>query len=380
MDLRNQPIIIYGLGAPALFLLRQLVKITPHIYCLYRDHDIGRYSRYGIKYRGETSNEIEKRTLTISQLANEKPVAFLTSEFYIAMIKNNDNIIKHIDIVGPPLEWYNIFTDKRKMYEYASSFGINTPKSYSFSNKNEIIDVKFPYPLIIKWGLLENSTEHGVYIQKTKIIIGENELERVIKSISDQELKYLIFQPYYDASEYSEYSYGGYYEGNDEIMGIVTRAERQFPLGIYSFVKESENDNITQMVKNYVYTIIKDIEYNGFLEVEFMVSEATNEIYLIDFNPRIWGFASILKAKYPEFCEVFRSNNKHLAPKNKKVRWFNPFRDAARMVSQFKNGYKFSIFNDIRDYRIKNSMYDIISLKDYRPTLGAFKKINRTTV
>lgn len=117
---------------------------------------------------------------------------------------------------------------------------------------------------------------------------------------------------------------------------------------------------------------VKELCYSGFLEMEYKVDANSGEIYLLDVNPRPWGWVSILGAVYPDFFCVLEGKK----PENKAqpALWKSPM----RLLMSKKNTQNVEAKEDSRSYSIT---YDIKDSCDPKPSvmiyLMAVKKIMR---
>ena len=186
-------------------------------------------------------------------------------------------------------------------------------------------------------------------------------------------LDQVFAQTYISGDNSKQFSFGGYFSEGEEYAGIVVNQIRQYPQGISSFVKEIENKKIENRIRNLVTAFVDSLKYTGFLEMEFKM-DAKNEItYLLDVNPRPWGWVSILGAKYKKFHLILsESKNNKLKNEDSKLSWANPIRD---IVSIFKNQQNSRNKNDkfLRSYTTNNIVLDIFDEKDFKPTLSIIK-------
>ncbi len=185
-------------------------------------------------------------------------------------------------------------------------------------NKKEL-----KYPIFVKpheFGLEEVNF-------RLKILKNENELNE-IKHCAE----YCIFQPYLSQQEYNQYAIAGYYTGNVNSL-IVVKQLSQFPMGTSAFVMQDEEK--MKLIKEKVAAYLTQIKFIGFIELEFKCSKDFQDIFLIDINPRLWGWCYYYISAVKNIEEVI-FNNATPVLKMKKY-WINPYR---MFCSMFKRNFK----------------------------------------
>lgn len=117
---------------------------------------------------------------------------------------------------------------------------------------------------------------------KIKQINSGDELGRYLQYLPD-----CIMQPFLSEEEYCQMAVAGYFDGSTSSL-IGVEQKNHYPRGISAFVvdKTSESQGIIKGVSDYLNTI----NYRGFIEFEFKKHRSTNEYYLMDINPRPWGW------------------------------------------------------------------------------------------
>ena len=116
---KNQPVVVLGLGAAGLFLVRQLQNITDNVYAIGRSDDIGMFSKYIRKDRRYyTENDNIKEILAnhiISPVRFDKAIKLMEQE----------NVEEYVEI-GPGRTLTGFVKKENKE---ANTFNINTVES-----------------------------------------------------------------------------------------------------------------------------------------------------------------------------------------------------------------------------------------------------------
>jgi predicted ATP-grasp superfamily ATP-dependent carboligase len=377
--------IVFGLSPTGLFLIQQLSKTKNQIYSIDRKGKIGFYSKYGEKYEASSLEEIQKIVISIVNKSNtnQKIKAFITTSEYLNLFSTQwPEIFQLLDVVGPSISTLDLLNKKSSAAIFFQNFDINTPKSYSaqeapFINK---------FPIIAKWdySIYQNKLEEDE-LNKTKIIKDKQELLSTLKKIqnhSEKEKKSLLFQQFLNLSVFQEIGYGAYFENGKVKMDIIVNQFRQYPMGVSSYAFELTSNKHVKL-KNRFNDILESIGYNGFIEIDFLFNEKTNEIYFLDANPRAWGFIKILTKKYKNFYECITNDTSLPIVNNEKVYFIDLQRDFIAIAKrQIQKPSLRQFINDFKSLFVKNLAINNFELKDPKPFfIGAplifFKNIFR---
>jgi len=127
-----------------------------------------------------------------------------------------------------------------------------------------------------------------------------------------------LLQPYLDDKNYQQIAVAGYFNGHMNSL-IAVEQKNHYPKGISAYVldKTSENIKLIHRIETYLSTS----EYKGFIEFEFKQNLDTKEYFLMDINPRTWGWFYYYLDSIQNFKEVFLEN-KAVKLKVKKA-WVN---------------------------------------------------------
>jgi|GEM_PF-4733639 len=192
---------------------------------------------------------------------DENSMIIITSETAFNQLTLEDQ--KH-------LPTHYLIRDKENFEEIASQIGIHSIPSFTPSN------VQYPAALKPK-----DAMQKKVPF-KFKKIKHEKELERFHDFLND-----CILQPFLSEKEYSQIAIAGYFDGNPGSM-IAVEQRNHYPKGISAFVinRTVEHHDIIGRISEY----LNEIKYNGFIEMELKKHKVSGEFYLMDINPRPWGW------------------------------------------------------------------------------------------
>jgi predicted ATP-grasp superfamily ATP-dependent carboligase len=367
-----KPIVIVGLGPQGLFLLRQFASLNTSIYCISRKEEVGRYSKFGKIYCVDSKKNFISTINTILNTVNEKPKCYITGCFFLKLILEEfPELFNQMEVIPSNINALKIFTNKISTYELANSFEINTPKTYYLSkiqNQQQLDTTK--YPLIAKWNESPTCFE---YLQKTWLIENFQEITKIKNTVDHSNQHKIIVQEYIEKGREPDIAYGGYFIEGKEIIGITVHQLRQFPVGISSYVQEISG-KFSIEVKKQTQLILEYLHFTGFAEAEFRICKTTNKIYLLEINPRPWGYIKILKMKYPQINKILINpySTESLQSYNNNCKWFNLLRDLRSIFYSFRHNIDIKLLiNSLNSYK-GQKIFDIMDIHDMGPFIGQF--------
>lgn len=350
-------VLIFGLNPQGLFLLREYARRGFRVIGIARKGEVGIKSKFGqiriLHNDGDLPSLVSK--VLDDELGDCQ--AFITSDYFLNLISNDHpNLLLRVPFTTSSLETLKTLTSKQATYEYAERLNIVVPRTLGLEQYEDFESNLFP--LILKW----NETPIGVRVPfKTKIIY---DYDAAKESASEHAAlaRYLILQQVVDGVDLS---YAAFYDHGKEIFGCVVRRTRQAPMGLSSHVSDYKGTNAEECLQ-VGKMLMEDLHVNGFAEVEFRLGH-DGRLYLIEVNPRIWGWAKFLKLKFPNFQDVL------IDPKIKAVvnsdfcKWFNLLRDLKAMHLLLGRDRTLRTFADfVRSYR-GTKIFDVFELDDPRP-------------
>lgn len=362
MKKNKNEIMILGLTPAGLFLLRELSRSGKNVLAVGLKDNIGLYSKYGHKICLSKIEEVED---VINKYFHPDVTTYICSDPFINYLLDKNHKILKEKKCFPDYKSAKIFSDKLLTGQLADTLGIAYPKMYSLSNVTN--DNIKKYPLILKWNRRKTFNEPF----KTIIINSKYELERISKNYKRFHNN-LIVQKYIRDECTVNISYGGYYLHGNEKMHIIVLQKRQYPKGITCFAEEYKG-KYYQKIWEISKKIISNIEFNGFAEVEFRVDIIKNKIYLIEVNPRTWGWIKVLKKKYKKLDLDFIQNN--IILNENSVCSTNIVRDTRAIINMLKTNPDIRILRSVIDDYRKKPIMDIFETNDLKPFFMQFRKI-----
>ncbi len=370
--MKRSPVIVLGLGPAGLFLVRQLSHLTESIYAIGRYDDVGMYSRHIDKkkrYYAYNADELKDAFSKIKEIEEMKPLLFISSDQYLSILLDKKNEwSEQIELAGANIDTLELINDKNAINAFCQLNGVRIPESVTYSEFQ--LQRRRMYPVIIKW--VEKRIETAVNpIGKVKVCWNDTEFLAVDRAVKEGGIhaEDLFVQAYINGKNDCQFSVGGYYNNGVPLAEVAVNQIKQYPQGISAEVITSSNPICTDL-KQISGCFVSELNYTGFLEMEYKVDARTRETYLLDVNPRPWGWISILGAVYLDFYKVLDGQKPIATPQN--AVWKSPL----RILAGKKNKQNVEPQEDIMGFK---TAYDIRDRDDSYPSAViyymTFKKI-----
>lgn len=202
------------------------------------------------------------------------------------IIVSSETAFNHLlDLQIPNLSNHYFLRDKTNISQIA--FAIQT---------NYIPEIELENPLFPIAAKPKASMNDKVPF-KFKKIQNRKELEE-LKSIVDN----CLLQPYLDSQHYKQIAVAGYFNGHKNSL-IAVEQKNQYPKGISAYVEDKTLANKTLI--NQIETYLAALGYKGFIELEFKQELTRLEYFLMDINPRPWGWFYYYLDSIQNFKDVF---------------------------------------------------------------------------
>lgn len=347
-------------------MLREYSKLGLRVYAVGRKDDVGIKSRHGrISVMHEDSDLVPIANEILS-LGLDNSLAFITSDYFLQLICNSHpGLLCKFEFTISSTDTLRILTDKRATYEHAAGLSIRSPKTFEIKNCNTIEPASLP--LILKW----NETPLGTRVPFKTRIIEDRESLASIASSYESFAQYLILQQIVVGTDLS---YAGVFDRGKEILSCVTRKNRQFPIwgGLGSYVSDYVGP-IRDECHESGRALAESLEVHGYIEVEFKYDKH-GRLYVIEANPRIWGWAKFLKLKYSNFPELLLNPRVEPVVNPELCKWFSLLRDLRALWALAKHEKDIRVLTDFIISYKGTKTFDILDLRDLKPFLYQFYK------
>lgn len=367
-------IVIFGGHVQALGLARQASAVGLHvILCLDDGMSIARFSK-SVNKVFVYSNKTELSTFIKSLYSEEKHILlFPTNDEAIEYLSDNFQILEEHFYVGiPEPQVVNIFTDKRKTWDFACRNGISAPKTWCLSSIADVdtYEEEFEFPVIIKPS--EMYTFHSTFGKKAFLCHDIDELKTKIVELTGKfPIDKIMVQEFLQGGPKNLYSYACFAANGVPKVAIIANRIRQNPylfgnsttFAVTKYVPEIENES---------KKILLATKYTGLAEIEFMYDSNSECYKFLEINTRAWKWHTISEnfnfgflAEYVKFSNGIPSSPK--VDYSEPRAWVERITDFAVSLKAVSKGM-LSINEIYQSYKLKKTSA-VWSSKDIFPAL-----------
>jgi D-aspartate ligase len=306
------------------------------------------FSRYVVK-RFKWSSDMEDEKF-VSFLLNigkkfhlEQWVLFPTQDEVVQLIAHNQpqlsQIYRLVTQDWDVIRWAN---DKRLTYRMADELGVPCPKTYYFTNRDELTSADIPFPVIIKPAI----SIHFQYATHLKALPASTPQELLanyevaLASIAPDEV---MVQEIIPGAGRVQYSIATFCEDGNIKQWMTARRTRQYPIDYglgSSFVEAMPIPALFPLAEK----LLQHMRVSGMVEVEFKYDERDKQYKLLDINVRPWGWHTLciacgLDFPYLQYCWALGSTIAELPGRvDYRYHWIRMLTDIPAGVQEMRAG------------------------------------------
>jgi predicted ATP-grasp superfamily ATP-dependent carboligase len=277
----SDAVVILGMGPQALFLLRELRHFYSKIYLIGSKNWIGYYSRFGNKIVCSTE-EIQKEIETIVGFYGKETPIIFSGGYYLRYYLANQ-YLSSFNCFPKPFSKLGLLNDKMYLYDYVRKIDSSVKLLDSFL-LTEMVEPK--YPVILKW-----KTDVAKRAFKT-IVVKEKQHFHRLKQRYLEQTDDIIVQSY--LTNKRSIAWAAYCNKGEPLKQVVVDQIRQYPVGLTNCVVDYKREKKEQIL-SFCSEIVRNFVYTGFIEIEFLQDRDNLQLYLLEVNPRPWGWIDYLK-------------------------------------------------------------------------------------
>lgn len=291
--------IVFNCHYNGLSIIRSLGRSGVDVIALDADRAVGAYSRYG-SYRSchdpqENEQEFIDELIAVGQKADDTPVLFPTNDQWAAAVaKHRTELEEHFELCVADWDAVKKLLKKREFYRWAEAHGYPVPKTWTFSELEEVPDSAFPLAAKPEYrrmtGTERDEGETGDF--RFTVLRDRDEAFAFI-SENDAWADHLVLQEYVEGTSRQMFTVGIYVDRDSNLRGVFTgRKVRGYPPDVGDCNVGIEYD-VPETLVDVTADIVSELGYSGIAEFEFKKDSVTGEFRLIEINPRSWSWIGI---------------------------------------------------------------------------------------
>jgi D-aspartate ligase len=367
--------VIIGGDFQGLGIVHNLAGLQVPIVIVDPDFCIGKFSRYVQKcYKSPPLTGIEAFTTFLEQLAIDKNlknwVVYPTSDEAVYILsKYKERLSRHYLIPTPAWEITKYAYDKKLTCQLAERIDVPIPKTFFFENVEHLAGANLNFPVVLKPSIKDK------FFPTTKLkAIQANDKGELLQfykymaSIIDE--SEVIVQELIEGGANNLYSFCSLF-GDGQVKAKVTaKRQRQHPMDFGRATTFAYTCDIPEL-EELSARILKEMNYYGLSEVEFMYDDNDKTYKLLEINARTWGWHTLGSKAGVNFSELLFMDMNHQAfcvnGFEEGVKWIRMLTDVPVVISEIlKKRLKLSdYFNSIKGKK----QFAVFSKKDPLPAV-----------
>ena len=311
--------------------------------------------------------------LTEKQVADKEAILIPTNDSLVGFLADNYELLnKKYYLSIAPKKITEIAFNKRNTYNIATKAGIPIPKSYYPDSINDIeqLCTEIEFPVILKpaemYDFFKTSGKKVFLCNKQSELI--DNYHTAVKIIPANQV---IVQEFLAGGAKNLYSFASYTKNGEVVGSFIVNRIRQKPMDFgvsTTFARTVINEQIEFLAKKF----LKEINYTGLSEVEFMYEDKIKDYKLIEINPRTWKWHSMANIVDINLIEMLLNDIQGLPIEKKRneienLGWIEQLTDTFVMFTEVLKGrMKFKEY--IRSIKIPKE-YATFDWKDPLPAI-----------
>jgi predicted ATP-grasp superfamily ATP-dependent carboligase len=344
---------------------RALGEMGIPVIVIDKNNCIARYSKYCQKYYKCPEYNSEDFIPFLTTLADKENIrgwSLIPSNDHIVynLSKNKQQISAFFKTMVPDFDLLMKIYDKYIFLKHAENAGIPVPVTHILqeTDKRESL----PYPVLVKGreglSFFKNTGKKGIiadsYTELLKIKAD------ITKKIALDKILIQEIIPYHNSTDV--WSFTAFAVNGETKTFWIGRKLREHParFGTATLAVSAYDEN----VENFGKKVIKNLNFNGVCEIEFIKDKRDDSFKLIEMNPRTWlwvGLAKYCGIDYACYIYEHLNNIKSIYPVDfkKDIKWQNFWTDlffSGRAL--FKRELSFRDYSAGKQGEIIQAVYD----------------------
>ena len=305
------------------------------VYVVDKNDCIARYSKHCLKFFKSPDFIEDDFVEFLVELAEKEKIQdwlILPSNDHAvySLSKHKEKLEKYFKIITPNLDIVDNIYNKINLINIASSLGIPTPKTYTFSGEDNLFTIDLNFPVITK-----GCNGLSFYRALGKKVIKSNNHKELINNIDFIENKYFADKSFtqelipYDGTN-NTVSFTAFCDNGQIKTFWIGEKIREHPIRFGTatcaksvYIEECHNQSIS---------LLNVLNFTGVCEVEYLKDPRDGEYKLIEINPRTWLWVELARKCGVDYAKIiydYVNGNNVTYPKHYKTNkyWINPFTD-----------------------------------------------------
>ncbi len=338
----NNGAVIIGGDFQGLGIVHNLAGLNVPIIMVDPNFCISKFSRYVQRYyKCPALTNIEAFVAFLERLAIEQNlqnwVVYPTSDEAVYILsKYKERLSRFYFVPTPQWEITKFAYDKKLTYQLARNLNLPVPRTFFPQNIDQLADVNLDFPVVLKPSIKDKFFP----VTQLKAIQASNKDELIqaykyMASIIDK--SEVMVQELIAGGANNLYSFCSLFSDGRVKAKIMAKRQRQHPMDFGRATTYAFTCNVP-VLEELSVRILKEIDYYGLSEVEFMYDDKDKTYKLLEMNARTWGWHTLGSKAGVNFSALLFMDMNHQASHvngfEENVKWIRMLTDVPIVISE----------------------------------------------
>ena len=287
--------LVLGADYRGLGTTQSLGRHGVRVWVLYDNaRGVGSFSRYAERSVRWPTDDDERERFLLEHAEREGLdgwVLFPTRDDTAAFCaRRRDGLAQRFTMTTPPWEILRFAHDKRLTQRLAADAGVPFPPTWEIGS--DVVDaVDWRFPVIIK-PAVRDAPNKLVDDKAWRVDNREELAARCEEARALMPADQILVQELIPGDGQNQFSFAALVAEGRPIASLVARRTRQYPMDFgraSTFVESIDQPEVAALGTR----VLEAMNYSGLVEIEFKRDSSSDELKLLDINPRVWGWHTI---------------------------------------------------------------------------------------
>ena len=205
--------------------------------------------------------------------------------------QNHAALARMFRLRTPPWETMRWAYDKHRMNERAAALGLDLPRSFRASSRDDLVNADLRYPVILKPAV----KHHGNAFTLAKAWRADDRatlLARYDDAAALVGTDAVVVQELIPGRGAAQFSYAALWDRGRPVASLTARRSRQYPID-FGYTSTFVETIARADVEHAACRFLDSLGYDGLVEVEFKYDARDRRMKLLDVNARAWTWIAL---------------------------------------------------------------------------------------
>lgn len=260
-----------------------------------RDNPLASWSRHVKQHvslpDGEAAEKIEF-LIRLAEQGLEGAILVPAGDAEVGLVsQNREALAAYFDIPLPSWDRLKWVCEKPLLYGRAEKLGIAHPRTYRFASMEDATRESVEFPVVLKPNM--GGGKNRITLAKALRVDSRDRFLAELQDAANQiGIENVVVQELIPGGGESQYSYAALWRDGKPVLEMTARRSRQYPVDFgytSTFVEVVDDPGIIEPSR----TLLRSIQYEGLVEVEYKFDRRENTYKVLDVNPRPWSWLAL---------------------------------------------------------------------------------------